>query len=154
MTLGRRQLVHVADERDHDLGVGWPPACWTAICGVQDGPGLDLDEVGDHQAQAAAAQAQHRVLLAHRVDGGQQLACPGVLGIVLGRPALAQLGHLDQQVVMVGQELVERRVDQADHDRQAVHRLEDALEVALLEAFSSLPIAASKRATMAASSAR
>ncbi len=32
-----------------------------------------------------------------------------------------------------GQELVERRVDQPDDDRQAVHRLEDALEVALLE---------------------
>ena len=28
---------------------------------------------------------------------------------------------------------MERRVDQADDDRQAVHRLEDALEVALLE---------------------
>ena len=42
-------------------------------------------------------------------------------------------GDLDELLLEVRQELVERRVDQADDDRQAVHRLEDALEVALLE---------------------
>ena len=43
-------------------------------------------------------------------------------------------GDLDELLLEVRQELVERRVDQADDDRQAVHRPEDALEVALLEA--------------------
>ena len=42
-------------------------------------------------------------------------------------------GHLDELLLEVGQELVERRVDEADDHGQAVHRLEDALEVALLE---------------------
>ncbi len=50
------------------------------------------------------------------------------------RPAvLLGPGHLDQLLLEVGQELVERRVDQPDDDGQPVHRLEDALEVALLE---------------------
>ena len=35
--------------------------------------------------------------------------------------------------VQVGQELVQRRVDQPDRDRQAVHRLEDADEVLALQ---------------------
>ena len=42
-------------------------------------------------------------------------------------------GDLDELLLEVGQELVQRRVDQPDDDRQAVHRPEDALEVALLE---------------------
>ena len=37
------------------------------------------------------------------------------------------------QVSQVGQELVQRRIEQPDRHRQALHRLEDALEVALLE---------------------
>ena len=38
-----------------------------------------------------------------------------------------------QQLLDVGEELVQRRVEQADGDGQAVHRLEDALEVGALE---------------------
>ena len=54
--------------------------------------------------------------------------------VLVGRAALhLGAGDLDELLLEVRQELVERRVDQADDDRQAVHRLEDALEVALLE---------------------
>ena len=54
--------------------------------------------------------------------------------VLVGRAAvLLRAGDLDELLLEVRQELVERRVDQADDDRQAVHRLEDALEVALLE---------------------
>ena len=95
---------------------------------VEDGPDLHLDEVRDHQAEAAAAQAEHRVLLVHRLDRREQF-------LVLGRGLVAGLGDLDQLVLEVREELVQRRVDQADDDRQAAHRLEDALEVALLERF-------------------
>ena len=42
-------------------------------------------------------------------------------------------GHLHEQLAVVGQELVERRIDEADDHRQAGHGLEDAAEVALLE---------------------
>ena len=120
------QLVHVADERDHDLRPRVLAGLLDRHGGVEDGAGLDLDEVGDHEAQAAAAQTQHRVLLVHRLDGGQQL-------LVLGGRRVAGLGHLDELLLEVGQELVERRVDEADDDRQAAHGRQDALEVALLE---------------------
>ena len=38
-----------------------------------------------------------------------------------------------EQLLDVGKELVQRRVEQPDGDGQAVHRLEDALEVAALQ---------------------
>ena len=43
------------------------------------------------------------------------------------------LGLANQQLLDVGQELVQRRVEQADGDGQAIHRLEDPLEVGALE---------------------
>ena len=101
--------------------------------GVQDRPRLHLDEVGDHQPEADAAQAEHRVLLAQRLDGAQQLLRLDVLRIVGGDAGRLHARHLDEHLGVVGQELVQRRVDQPDDDRQAVHRLEDAVEVALLE---------------------
>ena len=123
----------MADERDHDLGVRVAAGLALGDGRVEDGPRLDLHEVGDHQAEAAAAQAQHGVLLAQRLDGGQHRARLDERGIVLRGAAVAELGDLDEQLAVVGQELVERRVDEADDDRQAAHGLEDAPEVALLE---------------------
>ena len=49
------------------------------------------------------------------------------------RPPEPGLGQPLDQLVAVGQELVQRRVEQADRHRQLVHRLEQALEVGLLE---------------------
>jgi hypothetical protein len=74
-------------------------------------------------------RAEHRVLLAKALDGGEHLARVGrhFLALRLGRDGLAQ------QLLVVGQELVQRRVDQADDDGQSAHRLEDALEVTLLK---------------------
>ena len=52
---------------------------------------------------------------------------------------LEVVGHLDPRALDLGsicarrEELVQRRVEQADRHRQALHRLEQALEVALLE---------------------
>ena len=46
---------------------------------------------------------------------------------------IAGPGDLDELLLEVGQELVERRVDEPDDHGQPVHGLEDALEVALLE---------------------
>ncbi len=94
--------------------------------GVEDGARLDLDEVRGDQTEATAAKTQHRVLLVHRPDGREQL-------LVLRGRRVPRLGHLDQLVLEVGQELVQRRVDEPDDDGQPVHGREDALEVALLE---------------------
>ena len=52
-----------------------------------------------------------------------------------GEPGLVepQFGHLDQQPFLRRQELVHRRVDQADGDGQGVHGPEQAVEVRTLE---------------------
>ena len=50
-----------------------------------------------------------------------------------GDAELASDLGLTARVVVLGEELVQRRIEQADRDRQAVHRLEDADEVLLLE---------------------
>ena len=71
-----------------------------------------------------ATRAEHRVRLAPGLRGTQELATFVV--------ELA-LGVADEQLLDVGEELVQRRVEQADGDGQAVHRLEDALEVGALE---------------------
>ena len=44
----------------------------------------------------------------------------------------ALLGLLDDQLLVIGQELVQRRVEQPHGDGQAVHRVEDADEVGFL----------------------
>ena len=51
----------------------------------------------------------------------------------LGRAAQPRLGQPLDQLLAVGQELVQRRVEQADRHRQPGHRLEQALEVGLLQ---------------------
>ena len=109
-----------------DLGDGVTAGLLDGHLGIQDGARLDLHEVGDHQPQAYTAQPQHGVLLVHRLDGLQQQ-------LVLGARSVARLGDLDELLFEVGQELMQRRVDEAHHHGQSVHGLEDALEVTLLE---------------------
>ena len=74
-----RELVHVAHERDHDLRQRRDPLACHARGGGQDGSGLHLDDIRDHQPQPAAAHPQHRVLLAHRLDRLEQLRLLGEL---------------------------------------------------------------------------
>lgn len=45
----------------------------------------------------------------------------------------AERGHLFDELDVRGQELVKGRIDQADCDRLAIHRLEDAFKVGLLD---------------------
>ena len=107
------QLFAETDERMHDLDERRLPA---ALLDGQRGPNdrahLHLVDLGPHEAEPAAACAEHRVRLLESPD---PLAHPFVRGL------------LDRR-----QELVQRRVEQADRDRKAGHRLEDPLEVRLL----------------------
>ena len=62
--------------------------------------------------------------------------------LVLCRPVVVALvleRDLHRQVGVVGEELVQRRVDQPDRDRQPVHRLEDASRVVPLHRQQSRP---------------
>ena len=96
--------------------------------GLGDRPDLHREQAGDDQAEAYAAQAEHRVLLVHPAHRGEHLL---VLGVVLA----ALLGDRDVhgELLQRGQELVQRRVDQPDGHRQAVHRPEDLEEVGALQ---------------------
>ena len=85
---------------------------------------LHLEQAGDDQPETDAAQAQHRVLLVHPVHRGEQLL---VVLVALAR------GHLDRQLLQRRKELVQRRVDEPDRDRQVLHRLEDLDEVVALQ---------------------
>ena len=124
---GALQLGHVADQRDHDLRVHLDVLLLERDGGLEDGAYLHLDDLGEEQPQTDAAQPEHRVLLAHALDRVEQ----GLfrLELLLRRLLQAHGGDLDQLLVVVRQELVQRRVDQADDDRQAVHLFEDADEI-------------------------
>ena len=97
--------------------------------GAGDRPHLHLVDLGLHHAEPHAAGAEHRVGLLER-------AHPIELALEDGqaRAAVDPRAHdLLVQLEAVGQELVQRRVEQANRHRPSDHRLEQALEVALLE---------------------
>ena len=90
---------------------------------------LHLVDLGIEDPEPAAARAEHRVLLVDLAPSRQQrleLARSSVRSIRARSTCAAQ-------VRQVGQELVQRRVEQADRHRQPLHRLEQALEVLLLQ---------------------
>ena len=90
---------------------------------LEDGARLHPGDLGVDDAQAAAAQAEHRVVLVQVVDR---------VGHGLGRDA-ELLGDLFLALGVVRQELVQRRVEGADGDRPLAHHPEDAGEVAALD---------------------
>ncbi len=77
-----------------------------------------------HHRQAHATHAEHRVVLRPVLRSAQQSLL--LIGEPLGR-------GLELELVDVGEELVERRVEQAHGDRQPVHLGEDLDEVLVLD---------------------
>ena len=110
-------------------GCGSPPALIAQRRGLEDRPGLHREQAGDHDAEPDPAQPEHRVLLVQPLHRVEQRAARFVS---TGAPRSSCERDLDRQVGVVGQELVQRRVDQPDRDRQPVHRLEDPDEVVAL----------------------
>ncbi len=66
--------------------------------------------------------AEHRVELVERLEGMSNVTGRGSEG----------LGHRVNIFIGLGQELVERWIEQANRHGQPVHRAEDALEIAPL----------------------
>ena len=78
------ELLGEADERVHDLherGVARP--LLDRPRGADDRPHLHLVDLGIEQPEPAAARSQHRVRLAPRLGGGEQLP-PLVVELALG----------------------------------------------------------------------
>ena len=120
----QRELGLGDDERDHDLDVRIAARLLARDRGLDDRLRLHPVEPGLEDAEATPAGAEHRVGLTPQLRGREQAPA---LGVELA------LGVVDEELLDVGEELVQRRVEQADGDGQAVHRLEDALEVGALE---------------------
>ncbi len=91
---------------------------------------LHLGDLGEGDAQAASAQSEHGVLLVQLLHPRQQRA----QFLELGRAGLGvfQVLDLHHQILALGQELVQRRIDGADGDRQRLHGLEEADKVGAL----------------------
>src|SRR5438445_587758 len=138
------ELPHRADERHHDLGLRLDAALLAVDRRPEDRADLHLEDLGIHEEQAAAAEPEHGVVLV-------QLLEPPVDALLLGQvravlPGGTRDSDLDVDVRVLAQELVERRVDEADDDRQAVHCLEPLAEIALLERQPHLERGASRDA--------
>ena len=69
-------------ERDHDLGARVLAGLLELAGRLRDRAHLHGVELGEHDAEAAAAKAEHRVHLGHRVDLREQTA---LLGEVMAR---------------------------------------------------------------------
>ena len=122
------QFLGVDDERDHDLDVRSPAALEQVGRGRAQRPDLHLVEPAAHDAEPDAARADHRVRLVQTPHGPEsaRLLVESSLGEPRGR-----------QVEQVGQELVQRWVEQPDRDGQPSIASSTALEVGDLGGSSS-----------------
>ena len=123
------ELLLVGHERDHDLEVRRLPVALHGAGGAHDRAHLHLVDLGMEDAEPHAARAEHGVGLRQRVHALERVL--ELLEVVALLDARAL--HLLRQVLRIREELVERRVEQADGHRQPPHLLEQALEVLLLE---------------------
>src|SRR3989449_1002851 len=144
------QLLGQAYQRDHDLRADVDAFFLETARRFEDGAHLHLRDLGEHDPEATAPEAQHRVRLARTFDRlekaflsreesfdsggdiGTGLADFGHEGAILfgGRcpneriRILArdpQFGHLDEQRLVARQELVERRGDEPDDHPEPRH---------------------------------
>ncbi len=119
-----RELLAGHGQRDHDLDDRVLPLRPQLGGGGQERPHLHRVQPRLDHAEAHPARAEHRVVLGPALGRGEQ-------PLLLGGEPFARL--LDAQLLDRREELVQRRVEQADRHRQPVHRLEDLGEVVLLD---------------------
>ena len=117
------ELLLEADQRNHDFGLDLDAFLLHDRRRFEDGAGLHLGDLGIDDAQAAAAEAEHRVELVQLLDA---------LVDRLGRRRRASSPSSACCSGVVRQELVQRRIEEADRRRVALQRPEDAGEVVAL----------------------
>ena len=121
------QLLDVADERNHDLGTDLDALLRDLKGRLEDRARLHARDLRVGDAEAAAAMTEHRVELVQPLDLVEHLLGAREFGL-----AALLRRHLDHQILALGEELVERRVEGADGDGIPLHLREEAGEVALL----------------------
>ena len=125
------ELDRGEDQRDHDVDLdGFPLLLEHRQDSPDDGASLHVGNLRVQHAEAAATGTEHRVLLVQLLDLGEQTTL--LVELVRISALILQLLDLEGLLDEVRQEFVERRVEKTDGDGQALHRREDALEVALL----------------------
>jgi hypothetical protein len=111
------------DQRDHHLGDRRRAGAAAGLHHrLEDGAGLHFGDLGVADGDAHAAMAEHRVDFLELGDA---------VGELFGIDADG-LGHFPDLVGRTGEELVQRRVEQPDGDRQTGHDLEQRGEVLAL----------------------
>src|ERR1039457_5548473 len=80
--------------------------------GLDDGARLHLGDLGEGDAEAAAAQSEHGVGLVQLLNPRQQRA----QFLELGRAGIGvlEVRDFDQQILALGQELMQRGIEQAN----------------------------------------
>src|SRR5689334_7588247 len=116
------ELLHRCDEWNHDFRTDIYPAPFRSHGRLEDGAPLHLRDLGIRYAESATAMTQHRIRLSEPVDDSVELGTRESQG---SRQQLALFSTM-------GEKLVQRRIEQTDGHGQAIHRLEDSLEVAAL----------------------
>ena len=116
-------LVLHTNQGNHDLGVNVDALSLHVESGLDDSAGLHLGDFGIGVAQTAATVTQHGVELFQTVANE--------LHLVEGAARL--FGELTHGLELMGNELVQGGIEQANGHFIAVHGLEDALEVATLQ---------------------
>ena len=111
-------------ERDHDLDLGIAARELALDRGLEQSADLGLVELGLEHAEAHTAGPEHRVRLTPLLRSVEER----LIALV---EAVGGLTH--EQLLDVGEELVQRRVEQAHRDGESVHRFEDADEVGPLQ---------------------
>jgi hypothetical protein len=116
------EFLHGPDERDHDFWLGIDLLVEAVDCRLGDRRDLHHQDLGIGDAEAAAAVAEHRV---HLMELRDPL-------LDFGDRNSGGVAHFLLTLGVVRQEFVQRRVEQPDGDRQALHRFENSFEVAPL----------------------
>ncbi len=98
------KLFHMAHEGNHDLGLDVDALLLHLTCRFHDGPHLHLVDLGEGYPEAAAAVAEHGVGLVQRIP-----LCLDFL-----HRGTQRLCHFGDLFVRVGQEFMERRVEEPD----------------------------------------
>ena len=130
-----RQLALESNQWNHDLGNHLDALLGHLYRGFKDRACLHLGDVGMHDAEPAAAEAQHRIELVqvlHPLEQhGQlllQLAHRNAVilrhSLLLFAAGVRKQRHVHHQVLALRQKLVQRRIQRADDHRVSIHGFE------------------------------
>ena len=124
---GLNMLGRNGNERNHDLGMRVDALLDKAGSGRGDGANLHERQIAKDDGQAHTTQAEHRVGLDHAVDT-TQAGAQGCKLFLAGAGGFL-LGDGDLEVARIIQELMKRRIEQADDHIATGHGLEHRQEV-------------------------